>query len=320
MRLARNESGIALLTALVLLALCTVIATALAFAAGFAIRRAEGTAAFDQAVQAAGAAEAIAGYILDDDSKGSTDDFPGERWTQTPPSKEVVPGIVVAGRINDLNGRFNLNGLIDSSGVDDQFSIDEFKRLLGILDIEQRYADLMADWIDADNSPLPLGAEDSFYSGQSPPYRPPNLPITSISEMLALPGFTPGMLAKLAPHIAALPRNEKINTCFISGELFDALVNTQQWTGPNGTTALAKNRGTKCFPDKNTFMANFLGSPADKIKLEAQIGTQSRFFSLRSFISIGSTEFALYSLLLRDKTTPGAGPATVRVITRSFTE
>lgn len=326
MKVRGRQSGIALLTALVLLALCTVIAAALAFAAGFAIRRAEGTSAFEQAVQAAGGAEAVAAFALDQDSQGgSADDYPGEIWTQTLPPREVVTGILLAGQLNDLNGRFNLNSLVDSNGVDDPFTIDEFKRLLGLLGIEQRYADLMADWIDADNSPLPLGAEDSFYSSQPAPYRPPNLAITSISELLALPGFTSNMFATLAPHVAALPRDQQVNICFASGEVLDALLGSaqQQYSLPNNKAVLATNRGgkaRKCDPEKTTFLGQYTGPPADQPKFNAQIATQSRFFSLRSIISIGSTEFALYSLLMRDKQTPGAGPATVRVITRSFTE
>lgn len=316
-----KQQGIALLTALVLLALCTVIATALAFAAGFAIRRAEGTTAFDQAWQAAGAAEAFAAYALDDDSRGgSNDDFPGEVWTRTLPPTEVSPGVTLSGQLKDLQGRFNLNQLVDGNGIADTFAIDEFKRLLRGLHIDDHYADLMADWIDTDNSPLPNGAEDSFYSGQPIPYLPPNRPITSSSELMALPGFSAELFTTLSPYVTALPRDTLINTCFAAGEVLDALTNSQQWSGPNGAQALAKLRGSKCFPDRNTFMASFFGSSIDRTKLEAQIATQSRFFSLRSVISIGSTEFALYSLLMRDKQTPGAGPATVRVITRSFTE
>ncbi len=47
-------------------------------------------------------------------------------------------------------------------------------------------------------------------------------------------------------------------------------------------------------------------------------GITSHYFRLTSFITIGSTEFNLYSLLYQDRGGVG-GPGTVRPIQRSFT-
>ena len=82
----------------------------------------------------------------------------------------------------------------------------QFSQLLTAVGLETKWAPLLADWIDSDLEPnFPDGAEDSVYLGQSPPYRTANLPVTSISELLALPGFGRDRYLRIAPYIAALP-------------------------------------------------------------------------------------------------------------------
>ena len=45
-------------------------------------------------------------------------------------------------------------------------------------------------WIDADTVPgFPEGAEDGNYLAQTPPYRAAKGPVTTVSELMALPGI-----------------------------------------------------------------------------------------------------------------------------------
>ena len=60
----KRVRGIALLVALIIVALATAIAGAIAFDTGLGLRRAQGGFAQDQALQLAGGAEAIAAQIL----------------------------------------------------------------------------------------------------------------------------------------------------------------------------------------------------------------------------------------------------------------
>ncbi len=76
----------------------------------------------------------------------------------------------------------------------------------------------------------PDGAEDSVYMEMDPPYRTPNLPITSTSELLAMPGVTRAEFDTLAPYIVALPIGVQINTCDALPLVLDALTGHQQWS------------------------------------------------------------------------------------------
>ena len=123
--------------------------------------------------------------------------------------------------------------------------------------------------------------------------------------------------SKLAPYVAALPRGTSINLCTASGPLLDALADQQQWT--QAADALARNRVGKCFPDDATFRASVADPQRYNALVQAlPLGQNSTYFSLRSFTSIGTAEFALYSLLHYEGAAGGAPQ--VRVVLRSFTE
>ena len=103
---------------------------------------------------------------------------------------EVVPGVMLEASLEDLQGRFNLNSLVQPDGTPDRVSVAAFTKLLELVGLETKWAPMVVDWIDGDTQPQNVdGAEDSVYMGQTPPYRTANRYITSTSELLALPGF-----------------------------------------------------------------------------------------------------------------------------------
>ena len=76
--------------------------------------------------------------------------------------------------------------------------------------------------------------------------------------------------------------------------------------------ALAKSRVTACFPKLTDYQAAFGGDAAAFNKLHGRLSQNSHYFRLTSIVSIGTAQFALYSLLLRDPS------GQVRPIQRSF--
>ncbi|MCU0759913.1 MAG: type II secretion system minor pseudopilin GspK [Steroidobacteraceae bacterium] len=314
---AARQRGVALLTAVVLVALATVVATAIAFDTTLAARRGGGAAAFEQAGQIAGGAEALAAVAIAEYRKQQNAPIhPGQAWAQPIGPVEVVPGAVLEAKLVDLQGRFNLNNLTTTEGTENEAAVEVFRRLLENVGVEPDWAIAMVDWIDDDIAMSPGGAEDSVYSSETPGYRTPNRPITNASEMLALKGFGMERWVKVAPFVTALPRGVGVNLCTASAALLDAMSNQQQWTlSPD---ALQRARAGKCFPDAQTFNAS-VSSPADLAKLNASmvIGETSNWFQVRTLATIGTSDFALYSLLHYEQ---GAGGGRVRVLARTFTE
>jgi len=220
---------------------------------------------------------------------------------------------------------------VKTDGTPDITQVNAFVQLLTLLGLEPKWAGYLIDWIDVDIIPQnPDGAEDSVYMGQTPPYRTPNRYITSTTELLALPEFGRDRYLKLAPYVAALPHGTLINVCSASGPVLDAFLGTGHTEFSANPQQLAQTRAntTGCFPTLANYQAAFdpkvWTAGASKLFSET-----TSYFRLTSFITIGSAEFNLYSLLYMDTgASAGTGSGTgnssggtgaVRPIQRSFT-
>jgi general secretion pathway protein K len=309
----RSQRGIALLVAILLVALGTVLAAAVAYENAMTFRRGAATFAFDQALLVQQGAEAFAAWGLRTALKADPQHtYAGAGWGQTYGPMDIVPGVTWVGQLEDLQGRFNLNNLVQEDGTPDPVQVTAFQQLLEEVGLEPKWAGYMVDWIDRDIVPsVPDGAEDSVYMGQVPPYRTPNRYITSATELLALPGFGRDRYLALAPFVTALPWGTKLNICDAKGQVLDAYLGHLDFA--SDPDSLAKNRaGTNgCFPTLTEYQAAAPSAVAWQ-KVASKMQMTSVYFRLNSLITIGSTEFNLYSLLLQD---PTGG---TRPILRSF--
>jgi general secretion pathway protein K len=330
-RSRQAQRGVALIVAILLVALGTIIAATVAYENAMAARRGTATFAFDQSIMVAEGAEALAAYGIRQFFQADPNNvYPGQGWDKPVGPLEVVPGVMLEASLEDMEGRLNLNNLVQKDGTPDPVYVAAFTKLLELVGLETKWASMVVDWIDVDIVPQSIdGAEDSVYMGQTPPYRTPNRYITSTTELLALPGFGRDRYLALAPYIAALPQGFKINVCTAKDKVLDAFLPAGQTEFSATAGQLDKNRMAAttggCFPTLANYQAALggpkptgatgtggnaqpkAGSPISKF------GQSSQFFRLSSFITIGSAEFNLYSLLYRDTT--GA----VRPIQRSFT-
>lgn len=305
-----REQGVILISVLILVALAAVVAAALFFETGMSARRASASFGMEQALLLGQGAESLAAYALQQDKNAN--DTPQESWAQPYGPVEVEPGTSLEALLQDQQGRFNLNSLVDANGARDENAYKVFRRILELSDLDTRWADLMVDWIDPDTQPGTSGGEDGLYLSQQPPHRTANLPVTSISELQQLPGLTRELYLKLAPHVTALPASVRtINVCMADGVVLDALFALSS-TSPSHLeysllTAedLAGRRRGSCFPSRSVLAAN---EPA----MQTATTEKTDWFRLQTWIRIGTAQFALYSLIHRD------GSGQVRPIARSL--
>jgi general secretion pathway protein K len=309
----RAQRGIALLVAILLVALGTILAAAIAYENAMTFRRGTATYAFDQALLVQQGAEALAAYGLRLAQKSDPQHtYASQGWAQPVGPFELVPGVMLTAQLEDLQGRFNLNNLVKQDGTPDPVEVAAFQQLLAMIGLEPKWADYMVDWIDRSISPVtPDGAKDSVYMGQTPPYRAPNRYITSASELLALPGFGHDRYVALAPYVIALPYATNLNLCTAKAVVLDAFLGHGDFS--SDVDGLAKNRASAggCFPKLTDYQA--AADSATWSKIQPKVQMTSSYFRLTSLITIGSTEFNLYSLLLQDPT------GQVRPILRSYT-
>ena len=315
----RRQRGVAMMVAILLVAFGTILAAAIAFQSAMSARRSTASMAMDQSLLVAEAAEALAAYALREDRKaGNSVDYPAEGWGQPIGPTEVLPGVVLEAYVEDATGKFNLNSLVAPNAATnaeevDLVALEKLEALMQQVGVEPKWASMIADWIDPDAQPLPDGAEDSAYASQTPPYRAANTFITSPAELLALPGFGRDRYVKLAPYVTALPRDAQINICTAGGILLDSLVDSSHQNFGRDPLVLAKARESACFPTKDIYQAEFGGANgADWQKVQNRVSETSNYFRVTSIVTIGSAEFALYSLLQRDAQNQ------VHVVMRSF--
>jgi general secretion pathway protein K len=287
-----NQKGVALLTAMLVVTLGTVIAVNMMWNASLDLRRTTAALAADQGLLYLQGAEAWAGDILRTDliASGESDNL-GEQWAAALPPMPIDGG-VIAGRLEDLHGRFNLNNLV-YAGVVDEISQRQFERLLAVLGLDQGLAGIVVDWLDADvEVEFPNGGEDNIYTGRNPPYRTANTVITSPSELLAMSGVGKDAYRSLLPYVTALPSGSSINVNTASEYVMASLSDDIDLAYG---AQLVQERGNLGFADINTRFQNLV--EPDTL---ARISGISRYFLLTATVTLGTHQLTMYSLLERD--------------------
>jgi general secretion pathway protein K len=319
MSLARQR-GVALLVAIVMFAIATTVAAAITYNKAMAARRAAATFTLEQALQAGMAAEALAGIFLEKAASSNAQQTALHQDWAMPlgPIDIENTGIWIQAQLEDLSSRFNLNSLVKWSGAPNNIfevdlrQVEVFRELLSSLDIDPRFADLMVDWLDTDINPQSTGGgEDTLYLTQVPPYRPPNTYITHPSELLALPGFGAEAYTRIAPYVAALPADVAVNPCTASTLILDMTAHDPQAQSAWRNQDLTVPRAKECTPTKQVFLDSIQDAAA-KTAAANRVDEKSSWFRLRTHIRIGTAEFVLYSVLLRE------GNNKVRAVQRSF--
>jgi general secretion pathway protein K len=329
-----QQRGVALIIALILVSLATILAVKLGFDGWLERRRTIGIIATEQAYLFGTGAEALAADALNQigqsgaaasttgssatSGQGAVVVAPGQSaqqvnltqpWAQptqplpitSPDNPEGEPIGVLQAALQDQQGRFNLNNLAhmimqNNQPVEDPVPLAQFQRLLTLVGLEPKWAGIARDWIDADDQAgQPDGAEDSVYTMQNPPYRTGNWPMMSPAELMNLPGFGADRYRKIAPYVTALPTaTAKINVCTARAFVLESLADSL--SGEYSDEVLADGRKSGCFPDVPT-LNKVIGNNAQQIA--TQIGDTSQFFRLTTRVTLGTTEFTLYSLLYR---------------------
>lgn len=294
-----RQRGVALITAMLVMALITTLTFSLEWDNSMDLRRTYVGMYREEAIQAALGAESWVLTILRQDRQDSTTDHLGEIWASELPvlplggPGESLQGEIF-GEILDLQGRFNINNLVDAQGEVDQPSLEQFQRLLLALGLDPRFAGIAADWIDADqNAGFPDGAEDSMYTGISPPYRAANQIISSTSELAAIQGMDKATLDVLLPHITALPGRTAINVNTATGPVLQSL--DENLTAADVEGLLNQREGSG-FSDVN---ATF--SPLVAAEVLNQLAETSDYFRLRVVVRVDTVRVTFYSLIERSQ-------------------
>ena len=288
-----KQKGVALVLALLIFALATIVAVMIMGRADSEFRRAERLLYGEQALQYVFGAEQWVMQILYRDRRDSTTDHLGEDWAVNLPPLPVDGGVVV-GRLEDLSGRFNLNNLVNEDGTASEPHMRQFQRLLQVLGLEEQVSvAAVVDFIDPGSEPTsPDGAEDGVYLTLQPPHRTPNRPLAGLSEIALLRDFDPAVLPILAPHVTALPVRTPLNVNTLSSPLVMSLAD-----------GISEPLAEEIVANHADGSAGSLQQFTALLGLEPEPGVglalSSDWFLLTVRVNIGSMDLTMYSLLER---------------------
>ena len=206
----RRQRGVALVVAVLLVALATLIVASLIDTTDLAVAR---TRHLMREQQASAYARGLETWALDglrrDYNEEPGVDAGSDLWARPLPPFDV-PGGKLTGRLRERNGCFNLNHLV-ANGVEDPIARRRFERLLRALKLAPDLADAVVDYADGDGEPSPRGAEDMAYLLANPPRRAANQTFAHVSELRLVRGVDDETYRALEAQVCANPAESPIN-------------------------------------------------------------------------------------------------------------
>lgn len=286
-------SGVALIMAILVVALATTAAIAMVSRQQFDVRRSANLLSIEQGLLYQQGIEGWAMQILRRDRKDNNTDSTADDWATSLPPLPVEEGMI-AGRMDDLQGAFNLNTLWHDGKVD-ELALARFKRLMMVVGVEEFSASSAIDWIDSDIDPtLPDGAEDDLYMGTPLPYRSANRYMASASELLLLARMNVKDYRRLAPFVTALPAPTAINVNTASMEVLRALADG---ISESDAGTLIESRGEKGYKSVQEFLQH--PALAGRGASPNGLSVTSNYFVVTSRLRIGIIENGYSAMIFR---------------------
>jgi general secretion pathway protein K len=316
-----RQRGIALITVLVVVAIISGIASSVILDQQFAIRRTENLLHGNQGILYLFALETWAKEVLIVDTRKSASiDHPDEEWSKAIPPMAVEGGSV-SGKIHDLQGLFNLNSLVKTTGNISVDAMQQFRCLLteyaGSSISPEHVADATKDWIDPDQNVEADGAEDPDYLSRDPGYRSAGQYFVSPSELLLIDGMSYEAWQNIRPFVTAYPvfkeESSYINVNTAPLEVLKCL-NIEDDSQAIAADIVQYRDETAAF-ESGAEVIEFLqqsGAPDATVK-SWRIDVKSEYFLLASAVIFGNHELRMQHLLARELEKDG-----VKVLMRSF--
>lgn len=296
-RTPRSQRGLALITAVLVVAIVATVATTLALGEQVWFRQAQNMTDRAQAISLRQGALSYAAILLGRDGAQNQVDHKNEIWAQPLPPLPVENGMI-AFKVEDAQGRLNLNNLV-RNGVPSGVDIGMFQRLLTSLGLDPGASEALVDWLDLDSNARPGGAEDTEYLSLPQPYRAANQPLQSVDELRLVKGFSAKAVEKLRPYVIALPATgTAININTALGPVLAALANLPVTT-------------LKLLPDGSVdkpFMTieEFKAQLPSGTKIDVAYGVNTGYFLVTIDIRFGRLQRQTLALIQRT-----AGQATI---------
>ena len=292
----RAQRGVAAVTALLIVAVAASTATYMLAQQSAMLNQASLVASRAQAELYARAGLDWARGVIAQDAKsaGSVDSL-DEGWAQ-PIAGLPVERALVAGQLGDEQAKYNLNNLVRGSARSEP-DVLILRRLLTSLEIPPDLADAVIDWIDLDSDLSGIaGAEDGHYLALARPHRAANQPLAQVEELHRIRGFTPERVAKLRPHVTALPSGTPVNANTAAAEVLAAILPE---LSPAQINTLVESRRAKPMRSKAEIGERVKNLPPSALATDLDV--KSAHFRVRIQVAQDDVQLASEALIRREQ-------------------
>jgi len=288
-RSPKKQQGVAVITALLLTTLAITIVASLFWQQQVQVRSIENQRMQLQKQWVLRGALDWARLILREDGKYSAIDDLSEPWavplSETrldryvdAASRDAATNAVLSGSIQDAQARFNLTRMA-SSGALDPTEVAAFERLLSTL---------------RQNPSLARAAGEQIAASQRRSASDTARPISflQVDDLLAVPGFTPAVIAAIRDEVIFLPRATPLNVNTASATALAARLPALSLSDAGAVVA---RRRTAAFRDLNDFNIRVPGINSDPDELSVS----TRFFLVNGRVSMREAMLQVQALIER---------------------
>ncbi len=292
------QRGVAIITALVVVAAATVAVSAMMWRQSIAVRKVENQDALGQARWLARSSLEWARLILLQDARTSAVDHLGEIWAvplaetrvtddlaatpaSSPATRDAAPlpfadndAAFVSGRMRDAQARINLTGLVVGEQVDEQ-RLAILKRLLAVVGAKTELAKVIAERMGS--APAPDRFDDLA------------------KELVARGALDAATADRLRPYLDILPTPTPVNLNTASAEVLAACY---QDLPLDAARALARSRDQAWFNQVGDANARLPGTSGQITA--SNVSVSSNYFEVEGRVRVGRAELEIVALLQRD--------------------
>jgi general secretion pathway protein K len=298
---ATKQTGAAVVTAMLVVALATSVVVTLFVRESVAMRSIENRLALSQTRWIERAVVDWAKVILRSDAATGTIDHLGEPWAvpvaETRLDETVTAGArigdqrrpaTLSGQLVDAQSRLNLAALVQS-GQPSALHLTAARRLFVLLDLPESLADAVAQRLTR--------SQPRSVDGRAVPAEQP--PLIRLAELVSVPGFDAAIVERIEPFMTIVPQlpespaATQVNLNTAPAEVLAAIV-------PDMDLAAARRfverRRETFFRDLDDAAQRIDGRP---VLPQAMLGVGSAYFLLRGVIRFDRVEVASETLLSR---------------------
>lgn len=306
MKCAARQGGAAVLMALFVATLATLIVTGLFWNQFVLLRTIENQQLVSQSRLLLRGALDWARAILREDAARSNFDALTEPWAQPlaetrldqlGETSALAAQASIAGSIEDAQARLNLRNLVGAEGQIVERELRSLRRLAALLRVPEQSADLIALRMQQALAPPPADAREAPRA--TDPKAPP-IALVLPQDLAAIDGIDAAAAAKLAPYVVILDEATPLNVNTAAAEAIAARIPDMELADARALVADRERVGYfRDFGDLRNRLARFGRGTLGNDVTPQDVGTTSRYFFVRGQVKLDRAQTRMEALVKR---------------------